>query len=422
MNSNTQDLKKKEEPKNKDAMRKEKFMKTKGRIAKSRIAAVMFLVLLLTTLPGMKLYAAPDEGAGVLATSEEKELEELRAIEEDENFTNDEALLEEEKRLDEEAAKNGGMTLSEEDGEATSQIVTFAASGATIRYHFIDTTGSGGGDATLVEVADRTYLIDGGPARGYPRLKQYLSSHCKKKNGKIEIHVAVVTHNHTDHYEGVRSVLNDTATFRVRKVLKSSIKPNSALNAACNKSEKDNGTIVRTLKVGEIVKLAAHQGSQITVYGPSNSYDNVGGGESTRMNNLSMVVKVNSVKKLIIMGDLYYAGFKRAETKYGTELFSGDYTFCKVGHHGIRNGGKHGNDDKSIQTLKAEINLYKEHINAKRYIFTSATDTKNNETYKNNYIRFKEGLGASKVLETSVSGNICASCTASNFTVSKERG
>ena len=34
-------------------MRKEKFMKTKKRIAKSMIAAVMFLVLLLTTLPGM---------------------------------------------------------------------------------------------------------------------------------------------------------------------------------------------------------------------------------------------------------------------------------------------------------------------------------------------------------------------------------
>ena len=271
-------------------------------------------------------------------------------------------------------------------------------------------------------MADRSYLIDGGPARGYARLKQYLSTHCKKKNGKIEIHVAVVTHNHNDHYEGVRYVLNDTATFRVRKVLKSPIKPNSALNAACNKSEKDNGTIVRTLKVGEIIELAAHQGSQLTVYGPSDSYNNVGGGETTRMNNLSMIVKVYSAKKLIIMGDLYYAGLLRAESEYGPHLFTSDYTFCKVGHHGIRNGGEDGNDKDSIGKLKGEISKYKSLINAKRYIFTAATDTKNNDTYKNNYNRFKEGLGASKVLETSVSGNICASCDASGFTVSKERG
>ena len=173
-------------------------MERKTRIVKSVIAVVLLLILTLSSLPGLKLYAASDEEEDNAIPFGTEGLATLEEIEEDENFTNDEALLEEEKRLDEEAAMNG-ETSSEEDGEVTSQIVTFASNGATVKYHFIDTTGSGGGDATMVEVKDRWYLVDGGPARGYTRLKKYLSSHCKKKNGKIEIHVAVVTHNHTDH-------------------------------------------------------------------------------------------------------------------------------------------------------------------------------------------------------------------------------
>lgn len=398
-------------------------MKRNKKMVKSVITVVMLLVLTLSALPSLKLYAASEGGEDNVIPFGTEGLATLQEIEEDEIFTNDEDLLEEEKRLDEEAAINGENEeiSSEEDEEAVSQIVTFSSNGTTVKYHFIDTTGSGGGDATMVEVKDRYYLVDGGPARGYTRLKQYLSSHCAKKNGKIEIHVAIVTHNHTDHYEGIKSILNDTATYRVKKVLKTSIKPNSDLNAACNKSEKDNGTIIKTLKVGEIVRLAEHYGSRLTVYGPSEKFENVGGQDSTRMNNLSMVVKVDSAKRLIIMGDLYYAGFNRVVSKYGPDLFDGDFTFCKVGHHGVRNGGDNGDDKGSIEKLNWEIDLYKNYINAKRYVFTAATTTKNNTTYKNNYARFKNGLGASKVLETSVSGNICANCDSTGYTVSREK-
>ena len=396
-------------------------MKNK-RILKTAIAVTMLLFLMITSLSKTKVYAA-QENSDYMIPIETEGMPTLEEILEDENSIDDDELLKEEQALDEEYLnRNVEVTDSSTTEEVDSEIVTFSSNGTTVKYHFIDTTGSGGGDATLIEARDRYYLVDGGPARGVERLKKYLSSHCTKKNGKIEIHVAIVTHNHTDHYEGVRAILNDVTNFRVKKVLKTCIKPNSDLDAACNKSKKANETIIQVLQVGEIVKLVSHAGTQITVYGPSDTYENVGGQDSTKVNNLSMIVKVDSVDKLIIMGDLYYPGFVRAFGKYGTDLFSGDYSVCKVGHHGIRNGGETGDSEESIKKLNQEIQMYEDYIYADEYIFTAANKTKNNIVYKNNYKRFKKGLGGSDwVKETSVSGNICIICDDNNFDVKTEK-
>ena len=58
-------------------------------------------------------------------------------------------------------------------------------------------------------------------------------------------------------------------------------------------------------------------------------------------------------------------------------VFTGDFDFCKFGHHGYRAGSycdKNGNLKSATSSFAKEIKLYNSKVNAKKYVFTASEE------------------------------------------------
>ena len=83
--------------------------------------------------------------------------------------------------------------------------------GAKLSVHFIDV---GQGDSTLMESNGEFILIDAGEAEYGEKILSYI-----KKLGAQKLKYAIVTHPHSDHYGGMRTVISglDTESFITAK-------------------------------------------------------------------------------------------------------------------------------------------------------------------------------------------------------------
>ena len=213
------------------------------------------------------------------------------------------------------------------------------------------------GDATLLNCNGKYVLIDGGKSGAYTdKLKKYLTQYCKKTNGKIVLEAIIASHNHSDHIGGLTKLLNDTNTFTVKRVIKSSFDPVTSFNTACNKANA-----VTTLKANSAKYSFTLNGTNITVYPPI--------ADPTVANNRSMITTTKGTRKYLFTGDLYFSGIKAAKKQY-PEVFNikGGYDGCKFAHHGHRSGG---NGDIS-PTVKEEVKWYKDNVNAGAYYLSAS--------------------------------------------------
>lgn len=91
-----------------------------------------------------------------------------------------------------------------------SIIATSIAASDNLVVHFLNV---GQGDSTLIQLAGKSALVDGGDSYAGSKVSSYL-----KANGVTKIDLIVATHSHPDHIGGLLTVLNN---FEVKRALDS---------------------------------------------------------------------------------------------------------------------------------------------------------------------------------------------------------
>ena len=261
-----------------------------------------------------------------------------------------------------------------DDGTAEG-ITEESATVAQPKYYFINVAKGGKGAATLIEYMGKYYLVDGGPARNYPILKSSIETITGKKGSKVVLESVVVTHNHSDHINGITKLVSKSG-FTIKNIYVSKVvvrKESDTWVVQLQQAYKK-----KLMRVGKraTVQLAKGTNFSLRLFGPCRLADywkkNVdkGSQDSKTENNLSMTIKVwtpNSAKNLLIVGDMYYMGISTAADVFTKELptykslFNGKVKYCLYGHHGAR-GSKDG--------VKAEAEYYKQSIKATKYIMS----------------------------------------------------
>ena len=257
-----------------------------------------------------------------------------------------------------------------------------------------ETEGSGGkGDASIIDCGNKEYvMIDCGSEADYNHLRARMLKTCDKSyrseydGEKIYIPLLIISHNHKDHMGAIKNLLNDSEIY-VKEVIYTYVGPdgNSSEVATC-------GAEIMTKLVSKAqVQKGTNDGydykatrsvcnTKITIYGPATKFQNHRT-EELAANNSSMVVKVEGSMKAIFLGDLCYDGLEASKEAYMAEgLFTGDYDFCKFGHHGYRTASYcykdgtliNGEDSEKEGTFSKEIRIYNQYINAKEYVFTAS--------------------------------------------------
>lgn len=255
-----------------------------------------------------------------------------------------------------------------------------AQAAADTKVHFINVTNSTykSGDATLIEYNGKYMLIDGGREATFNQLDKYLKAKCKKTNGKIVLDAVVITHNHIDHFGGIKKVIK-SPDYQVNSIYYNKIGTITPDLKKCI-DKVPNKKMVST---GSIISLENwKKGPSIYIYGPITDF--TAGKEKIReddVNNSSLIVRVTAPKlNALILGDLKNPGLQTFKTKYKAaldktassrsvkdnlylNLFKNKYDVCKVGHHGIRAGKQGYTTDEMV--------IYNNMINADFYIVTT---------------------------------------------------
>ncbi len=183
-----------------------------------------------------------------------------------------------------------------------------------LTVHFIDV---GQGDSMLIQIDDRSMLIDGGPRKAGPGLAAYL-----KSQGVSSLDVVVSTHPHADHIGGLISILKE---FPVKQIVDSG-QVHTTQTYEQYLTLIDQKNIPYTVgEMGQSINLSPKV--RVDILGPSGTEKGLG------LNENSIVIKLTYHNvSFLFMGD---AGFPEERTlmSSGADLKS---DVLKVPHHGSK--------------------------------------------------------------------------------------
>ncbi|HWQ64756.1 MAG TPA: ComEC/Rec2 family competence protein [Methanospirillum sp.] len=189
----------------------------------------------------------------------------------------------------------------------------------------------GQGDACLVQIHNKTMLVDAGPYEAGPGIIDWL-----KTRNITSLDVVVATHPHSDHIGGMPTVLKQEKT-------------GIFIDAGDSHTTPTYEVLLKTIEKFKIPYRVVHEGDQIdldpavtiSVLNPGFTY-------SGDLNDNSIVLEINSGdRKFLLMGD---AGIPVEDKllKEGRDLKA---DLLKVGHHGSR----HSSGRRFIEAVSPEI-------------------------------------------------------------------
>lgn len=176
----------------------------------------------------------------------------------------------------------------------------------------------GQGDCLHIKAGGKNLLIDGGGSFNYnvgkSTLKPYLL-----KNGVTKIDMAIVTHLHTDHYQGLKEL---SQTYRIKKL---GVYEANSVNENHLKKEFKTDEILY-LAAGDVINMGRNVSVEVLSPDRGNPLD------EKDENKNSLVLRVNVKGSSVLMtGDIDEKGEKSliADTDIKADIL-------KVAHHGSR--------------------------------------------------------------------------------------
>lgn len=176
----------------------------------------------------------------------------------------------------------------------------------------------GQGDCLHIKAGGKNLLIDGGGSFNYnvgkSTLKPYLL-----KNGVTKIDMAIATHLHTDHYQGLKEL---SQTYRIKKL---GVYEANSVNENHLKKEFKTDEILY-LAAGDVINMGRNVSVEVLSPDRGNPLD------EKDENKNSLVLRVNVKGSSVLMtGDIDEKGEKSliADTDIKTDIL-------KIAHHGSR--------------------------------------------------------------------------------------
>lgn len=176
----------------------------------------------------------------------------------------------------------------------------------------------GQGDCLHIKAGGKTLLIDGGGSFNYnvgkSTLKPYLL-----KNGVTKIDMAIATHLHTDHYQGLKEL---SQTYRIKKL---GVYEANSVNENHLKKEFKTDEILY-LAAGDVINMGRNVSVEVLSPDRGNPLD------EKDENKNSLVLRVNVKGSSVLMtGDIDEKGEKTliADTDIKADIL-------KIAHHGSR--------------------------------------------------------------------------------------
>lgn len=177
----------------------------------------------------------------------------------------------------------------------------------TAKMHFIDV---GQGDSTLIQLGEKTVLIDGGTREAGTKVVDYLKA---QKVEKIDLLIS--THPHEDHIGGLREVLRQ---FPIDLILDPLSDHDTSVYRAYKKIAQQKGIVMKQAKQGQSYDLGAGGRLEVVYCDP----------KAEEVNDTSIVVKITYGQiAALFTGDLESGAEKEIQTKA---------QILQVGHHGSK--------------------------------------------------------------------------------------
>lgn len=194
----------------------------------------------------------------------------------------------------------------------------FEARRGKVFFHVFDV---GQGDAILIEAANgNRVLVDGGPDAGVlNKIGQTLPFWDRA------IDLAILTHPHADHLDGLVSVLG---RYSVGMVLESGVNHSIPEYAEWAKDVREKGIKRVVARRGEVIHLG--QGVDIRVLAPFESFDGV---TVKNVHDAAVVLELKHASSTVLLMADAEAAVERKMIAAGDDLRA---EVLKVGHHGSK--------------------------------------------------------------------------------------
>ncbi len=195
-----------------------------------------------------------------------------------------------------------------------------------------DNAAGGGGDAILVTDSAQglqvSLLIDAGPAGTDGSNPGYVADRLQEL-GVTTLEAVILTHAHTDHYEGLPAVLNSIDVKRF--IYNGQVRSLSSYNTVLNLAESRADTVIVPSDTLPIA-LTGDSGSTITVIPPLTTYLS-DTDDGTKLNEGSLgALLQRGAFSAFFTGDGEVEANSRWRRDFGS--MTGDVDVLKVGHHG----------------------------------------------------------------------------------------
>lgn len=205
----------------------------------------------------------------------------------------------------------------------------------------------GQGDCMHIRCGDQDVLIDGGGSRDYNVGKNTLRPYLLK-NGAKDLDAGIVTHLHTDHFQGLFELCE---VFNVKSV----VVPNMQQNCVKSENMPDLSKLNNLCKFngGDEINLKKSSAQNEEVYiksiWPMGSATGYASSNNANENNMVYIVYYLGVK-IMVTGDLVSEDEERMIDYYkGTDVL--DCDILKVGHH----GSKTSSSEEFIDAVSPDI-------------------------------------------------------------------
>jgi len=195
-----------------------------------------------------------------------------------------------------------------------------------------DNAAGGGGDAILVtdsaQGLQAHLLIDAGPAGSGGSNPGYVRDRLQEL-GVSSLEAVILTHAHTDHYDGLPAVLNGIHVDRF--IYNGQVRSLGSYNTVLNLAESKADTVIVPADTLSIA-LTGDSGSTVTVIPPLTTYlSDTDDGTKINEGSLGALLKRGAFSAFFT-GDGEVEANSRWRRDFGS--MTGDVDVLKVGHHG----------------------------------------------------------------------------------------